>query len=216
MCVHCGFQAEDGIRDICVFFFKQKTAYEIYQCDWSSDVCSSDLDCMVAISSSLVRPLVSSGQFKKVRKCLGRDYILFGKVVKGRGWGRKLGFPTVNIELEHGSQIVPEDGVFAGWACFGDNVHSARSSRLYSAATSIGHCETFADGKWQIEAFLLGYGTPVKDSYGSDVGTGESLVGKSLLLGFTEKIRQQKRFGSVEELAEAIKADCENIRKIKK
>ena len=44
------FQAEDGIRDwsvtgvqTCVFFFKQKTAYEIRNCDWSSDVCSSDL-----------------------------------------------------------------------------------------------------------------------------------------------------------------------------
>ncbi len=109
------------------------------------------------------------------------------------------------------------DGVFAGWACFGDNVHSARCSRLYSAATSIGHCETFADGKWQIEAFLLGYGTSVEySSCGSDMEIGESLVGKNLLLGFSEKMREQKRFGSVEELTEAIKSDCKHIRKIKK
>jgi riboflavin kinase/FMN adenylyltransferase len=171
---------------------------------------------LVAISSSLIRPLAGTGQFDKVHKCLGRDYILSGKIVSGRGWGRKIGFPTVNIELENAGQIVPEDGVFAGWASWGAGVHDARCAKVYDAAISIGHCETFSDGKWQIEAFLLDYGVSENYNRPDDKGQEpEPLAGKSMLLGFAERIREQRRFGSVEELAEAIKADCQQVRKAK-
>jgi len=168
---------------------------------------------LVAISSSLIRPLVGAGQFDKVHKCLDRDYILAGKVVSGRGWGRKIGFPTVNIELENAGQIVPEDGVFAGWASWADSIHDARGAKVYDAAISIGHCETFSDGKWQIEAFLLDYGVP--ENYNGPDGKAQEaqpLTGKTILLGFVERIRDQRRFSSVEKLAEAIKADCQRVR----
>lgn len=158
----------------------------------------------VALSSTLVRQLVSTSQFARVRKCLGRDYVLAGHVVPGHQQGRRLGFPTANLQLYHSEQLVPENGVFAGYARLGNTFSQAwKQKRQYPAAISIGPCETFdRDDGWQIEAYLLDYKPDEPD-----------LKEQHMILSLIENIRPQRRFESPSALAQAIENDCRTIRK---
>jgi len=165
---------------------------------------SLDEKAEVTLSSTLVRELVSNGRFNEARQCMGRDYILAGQVVAGMGHGRELGFPTANLKLYDRDQLVPQDGVFAGWVQVGNSPEQAwEEKKRYPAAVSIGRCETFADGQWQIEAYLLDYepDTP-------------SLRDKHIILSLLERVRPQQRFDSPAELAGAIETDCKKIRGI--
>jgi len=155
----------------------------------------------VAVSSTLIRQLIATGQLSHAEMCLGRPYSMVGRVVRGRGQGRQLGFPTANIKLHNQDQLVPEDGVFAGYAKLGDDFDQAwAAQKVYRAAVSIGRSETFTDSVWQIEAFLLNY---PKD--------GADLHGKYILLSLVEKTRPQFRYDTVEALTRAIQADCRDI-----
>lgn len=158
----------------------------------------------VAISSTLIRQQISTSRVDLAGPCLGRLYTLLGAVVRGRGQGRTLGFPTANIQMHSSDQLVPEDGVFAGYARFGDDLDQAwASDKPYRAAVSIGRCETFPDSEWQIEAYLIDY--PER---------GPSLLEKTILLSMVEKIRPQFRYDTPQALARAIEADCRDINKI--
>ena len=158
----------------------------------------------VTLSSTLVREMVSNSRFSEARQCMGRDYVLAGRVVAGRGHGRELGFPTANLKLYDRDQLVPRDGVFAGWAQVGNDFNQAWEERKrYPAAISIGRCETFADGRWQIEAYLLDY---KPDTPG--------LLNKHIILSLAERIRPQQRFTTPAELTSAIEMDCKKIRSI--
>ena len=65
----------------------------------------------VVVSSSRIRRMILDGDVDIAAKFLGRNYALTGMVVEGAGRGRKLGFPTANIELP--SELIPKDGVYA-------------------------------------------------------------------------------------------------------
>ena len=158
----------------------------------------------VAISSTIVRQHIMTGQLAKAAKCLGRPYQLAGNIVRGRGRGKEMGYPTANIKLRHPEQLHPEDAVYAGYAQLGDEFEQAwENPTRYRAAVSIGRCETFDDGQWQIEAFLLDYPEHKPELYG-----------RCILLSMIEKIRDQQRFDSPQELAQAIESDCQRIRQI--
>jgi riboflavin kinase / FMN adenylyltransferase len=158
----------------------------------------------VAINSTLVRQQIMTGQVAKAAASLGRPYQLAGNIVRGKGRGRELGFPTANIKLRHPEQLHPEDGVYAGYAQLGEDFEEAwENPKRYRAAVSIGRCETFEDGQWQIEAFMLDYPENKPNLYG-----------RCILLSMQEKIRDQQRFTSPQELTQAINADCQRIRQI--
>jgi len=158
----------------------------------------------VAVSSTLIRQQISTSRVDLAGPCLGRLYALFGTVERGRGQGRNLGFPTANVHLHTNDQLVPEDGVFAGYARFGADLDQAwASDKPYRAAVSIGRCETFPGSDWQIEAYLLDY--PER---------GPSLLEKTILLYMVEKIRPQFRYDTPQALTRAIESDCRDINKI--
>ena len=158
----------------------------------------------VAVSSTLIRQQISTSRVDLAGTCLGRLYSLLGTVVRGRGQGRHLGFPTANVHLHTNDQLVPEDGVFAGSARFGADLDQAwASDKPYRAAVSIGRCETFPGSDWQIEAYLLDY--PER---------GPSLLEKTILLYMVEKIRPQFRYDTPQSLTRAIESDCRDINKI--
>lgn len=157
----------------------------------------------VAISSTLVRQLIVTCQFDSAAICLGRPYVLGGTVVPCRQKGRTLGFPTANLDFYCSDQLIPEDGVFACWVCWGATLDEVwANGRKFMAAVSIGSCETFEDGRWQVEAFILDFPNKELD-----------LTGQHISLEFVEKIRDQQRFKSPERLVEAMGRDCEKIRK---
>ena len=155
----------------------------------------------VICSSSLIRQLLETGQVADAAALLTRPYKLIGKTVKGRGKGKELGFPTANIDSEN--QIVPDEGVYAGFVYLADDFHSAIESReKIPAAFSIGRAKTFlTDNPLLVEAHLL-------------VENPGDLYGKYLAMDFIEKIRNQQRFGSEKELSAQIKRDCDNVLEI--
>ena len=143
------------------------------------------------ISSSLVRSLILAGRIDQARRCLGRQFALFGAVVPGTGRGKKLlGFPTINLDT--GQQVIPADGVYAGRAELADSV--------YPAAISIGASPTLGGTGRSVEAFLI-------DAEGD-------FLGLEAKLNFVELIGEQQKLAGVEALRRQIVKDVTRVREI--
>jgi riboflavin kinase / FMN adenylyltransferase len=147
------------------------------------------------ISSTLIRHLLHKGSVADAAKVLSRPYRLMGKVVKGRGKGTELGYPTANIDPHE--QIIPVEGVYAGFVSVADNIDQlARLSQKIPAAFSLGRAKTFvSDHPLLIEAHIL------------DEKSG-NLYDKYLAMDFIDFIRNQQRFKTPEKLKEQIVKDC--------
>lgn len=143
------------------------------------------------VSSSLVRRLIAAGRIGPANRCLGRRYTLFGVVRAAKGRGRKLGWPTANLDV--GDQLIPGEGVYSGYAFLN---HDASRSR--PAAVSIGRAPTFDDAALAIEAHLLDFNGQLR--------------GTPMRLEFLERLRDQKRYGSTDELAAQIGRDVDRVR----
>ncbi|GAA3530719.1 riboflavin kinase [Amycolatopsis ultiminotia] len=119
-------------------------------------------------------------------------FVVRGPVEPGDKRGRELGFPTANIALRNQSGELG-DGVWAGWAERSDGTRVA-------AAVSVGRRPTYygADGYRLVEAYLLDF-------------TGD-LYGETLTVWLGRHLRDQKAYGSAEELIEALAVDVEAAR----
>jgi riboflavin kinase/FMN adenylyltransferase len=150
----------------------------------------------VKCSSTQIRQLLERGQVRQAAQLLGRPYRLVGKTIKGRGVGTKIGFPTANIDPI--GQIIPSEGVYAGYVVVGDSLDEVAFGGLRRpAAISVGRAKTFeTDHPLLLEAHLLE----------SKV---EELRGKWLGLDYMRHIRHQQRFDSKDHLKTQIKKDIE-------
>ena len=137
------------------------------------------------VSSSRVRELLHAGRLERAARLLGRPSEVEGIVVRGDGRGRSLGFPTANLDGPEGL-LVPPDGVYAG---------SALDRR---AAISIGTNPHFDGVERRVEAHLLDFDG--------------DLYGQRLVVEIWSPIREQRRFGSLEELVAAIGDDVQRTR----
>ncbi len=144
------------------------------------------------ISSTQIRTCISEGDLELVKKMLGRWFSLSGIVVSGQKLGRKLGFPTINIARPV-DFILPKLGIYAGWC--------QTEYGLFKAAVSIGVRPTVNGKHRVIEAFLIDY-------------PGDSLYGKPVRLELTKRIRDEKKFESLDHLVSQMKKDVEIISKI--
>ncbi len=141
----------------------------------------------VTMSSSVVRRMLEGGRVKEAAFALGRPYALYGTVVEGRRVGRNLGFPTANLQPESPDLLVPALGVYAVWA----EVDGQR----YPAMLNIGRRPTLDNGTdCSIEAHLFGF-------------SGD-LYGKSLRLHFIERLRNEQKFASLDELRHQLQMDA--------
>lgn len=157
----------------------------------------------VVCSSTLIRTDLEDGNVKAADTMLSRPYRLIGKVVKGRGIGRKIGFPTANIDPI--KQVIPAEGVYAGFVSASDSLEEAAASDANRpAAVSIGRAKTFLENySLLLEAHIL------KENV-------EDLVGKRLSIDFVDRIREQKRFENEELLKDQITKDCKRARNVLK
>jgi riboflavin kinase/FMN adenylyltransferase len=137
------------------------------------------------VSSSEIRSTIANGEVEKARKLLGRPWVQEGVVVAGQKLGRTLGFPTLNLATV-GTQVRPADGVYAGVA--------VTKYGTFKAAIGIGMRPTVGVGPRTIEAFLLDY-------------PGESLYGAPVRLGYLRKLREDKKFDSIDELKVQMERD---------
>jgi len=153
----------------------------------------------VRVSSTMIRYMLGSGKVGDAAMALGRCYRLIGRVCPGRGIGRKLGFPTLNMEGP--DQVVPAEGVYAGHVQFGDNEDDVcKVGPRVDAVFSIGQARTFGDEHpLLIEAHLLVEGA-------------EGLTGRWMAMDFIQFLRRQHKFVTPEELSKQITKDCERAR----
>ncbi len=139
------------------------------------------------ISSSRIRAAVESGNVQEAGKLLGRHLCLDGVVVKGEGRGKKIGFPTANIQISPDS-IVPKIGVYV--------TRTLYKGMTFKSITNIGKNPTFKDSdQVTIETNIF--------NFDSDI------YGESMHIEFIERVRDEKRFPTVTDLVEQIKQDVE-------
>lgn len=143
-----------------------------------------------SISSSIVRSEIVGGNMEKAQNLLGRKYFLSGRVIKGEGRGRQIGFPTANLGYDK-ELIVPQRGVYITQTKFKD--------LTYNSVTNIGFNPTFNSGNQiNIETHLLDFS---RDIYGEEVR-----------VSFIKKLREEKKFSSVNDLISQIEQDVKLAR----
>lgn len=158
----------------------------------------NDLPCAVVpeqsldgtrVSSSHIRTLLEAGQMERAAAFLGHPHILTGTVVHGHQLGRTLGIPTANLRLPEGV-VVPRFGVYACLA----RVDGA----AYPAVTNVGTRPTVAGHGITVEPWILDF-------------SGD-LYGREIQLEFHAFLRPECKFGSLEELREAINENARQTR----
>ncbi|OPX29781.1 MAG: riboflavin biosynthesis protein RibF [Candidatus Omnitrophica bacterium 4484_171] len=141
------------------------------------------------ISSSLIRSLVRDGDFLTAKSLMDRDYIFEGKVIKGKGLGTKMGFPTINIENVD-NLVLPKNGVYAVLVYYG--------KRTYLGAANIGFKPTVQpEKKHSVEVHIFNFD--------------KNILGRTIRVVFLEKVRKERKFSSVSTLAARIKKDLSFI-----
>jgi len=138
-----------------------------------------------AIRSTTIRRALQEGDVEQAQALLGRPYALAGAVVPGDRRGHRIGFPTANIAVWE-EQVIPANGVYAGWAALGD----AR----FMAVTNVGVRPTFNGHDTTVEAHLLDFD---RDIYG-----------ERLSVTFERRLRPEMRFSGVDALVAQIRADA--------
>jgi riboflavin kinase/FMN adenylyltransferase len=137
------------------------------------------------VSSTRIREAIRSGNLDAASQMLGRPYAISGRVVAGDGVGRKLGFPTANLDAA--GLVLPPNGIYLGIAKIG--------TKSQPVALNIGFRPTLATGgpQLRVEAHLLDF-------------TGD-LYGQELEIEIGDKLRDERKFGSLEELKAQIARD---------
>lgn len=145
------------------------------------------------VSSTRVREAIQRGDFVEAEQCLGRPYAILGTVVRGRGLGRHLGFPTANLAA-HNEQF-PPDGVYA--------VQVLLAGQRWRAVANIGWRPTLSSSSERVlEVHIAGW-------------EGE-LYGHDLEVEFERFLRPERRFPSPAALAAQIARDLEAALRLEK
>ncbi|MGW4424388.1 bifunctional riboflavin kinase/FAD synthetase [Streptosporangium sp. NPDC004631] len=155
-----------------------------------------------AISSTLIRDRLAAGDMDAVALALGRPHRVEGVVVRGYQRGRRLGFPTANVEPPDFTAI-PADGVYAGWlqGVATGNLPAVYGGERWPAAISVGTNPTFEGVPRTVEAYALD-----RDDL--------DLYGAHMAVDFGTRLRANLRFDSVEELIEQMRADVDEARRL--
>jgi riboflavin kinase/FMN adenylyltransferase len=153
------------------------------------------------VSSTRVRTSIQNGDLAEAERLLGRRVSVLGRVVRGRGIGRTLGFPTANLDVHH--EVRPPHGVYATWATF-----EGTGGKPLASVTNVGFRPTFVeDGEpagepeRRIEIHLLD--APPEDLYG-----------RVIEAEFVKHLRDERPFATNAELAAQIARDVEAARTI--
>lgn len=136
-----------------------------------------------AISSTLIRQLIEKGNLKEAEKMLGRRVSVFGTVIRGRGRGKKIGFPTANLDPHH--ETLPPCGVYAAWGLLG--------KKKLRGVIHIGERPTFGDKELSLEVHFLSFH--------------KSIYGRAIELFFVKRLRGIRHFASAKALKKAIQKD---------
>lgn len=168
--------------------FLERTAAAL---DFHVEQVSSVVVDRVRVSSTEIREACEEGDMQRATALLGRPYRMSGKVVKGDKVGRTLGFPTANVDLRRRQSAVM--GIFAV------RVHGL-SNGPRDGVASVGTRPTFDGTKPLLEVFLFDFD--------------ENIYGAYIDVEFIARLREQKRYESVDDLVAQMHVDADNARSI--
>jgi riboflavin kinase / FMN adenylyltransferase len=144
------------------------------------------------VSSTRIRGAIERGDVVRANAMLGRSYEIDGLVARGDRVGRKIGYPTINLEPEN--ELHPADGVYV------TQIHIRSFDRRFDCVTNIGRRPTvYEDYATVIETFVLDFSANV--------------YGEHVRLFFFDRLREERRFPSVTALSDQIGRDIEETRK---
>ncbi len=141
------------------------------------------------VSSSAIRNYISQGEIPLANAMLGSKFFIKGKVVKGRGLGSELGFPTANIEFPE-NIITPAYGVY--------HTETTIEGKTYKSVTNFGTCPTVSlDSQPSLETHILDFN--------------EDIYNKEIKVAFIKKLRDEQKFESSDDLKKQIESDISNV-----
>ncbi len=145
------------------------------------------------VSSTKIRALIAAGDLEAANEFLGREFTYNSQVVHGDRRGRILGFPTANLEIKSYRAMLP-NGVYA--------VRVKIGNKIFDGTANIGDNPTFKAEKRRIEVFI--------DNFSDDI------YGEEIAVSFFRKIRDEKKFASIEDLKEQLRRDLNESREFLK
>ncbi|MDH7448351.1 bifunctional riboflavin kinase/FAD synthetase [Aquimarina sp. 2201CG14-23] len=148
------------------------------------EIIKQDVD-DVAVSSTKIREALLDGNIGKANKYLGYNFMLTGKIVKGKELGRKLQYPTANLHIEEDYKLIPKKGVYI--------VKSQINSKTYFGMMNIGNNPTVNGTSQTIETHFF--------------DASFNLYEKKIQIEMLKRIRDEKKFDSVEDLKNAMQED---------
>lgn len=141
------------------------------------------------VSSTKIRNAISVGNVEFAMQATGRNYVLSGTVVHGKGNGQKIGFPTANIKISDPLKLIPANGVYV--------VETNINGKNYRGAMNIGTRPTFElNGSRSLEVHVIGFHN--------------NLYEQPLQVEFIRKLRDEQNFGSIDALKEQLAKDIAN------
>ncbi|MDB9825999.1 riboflavin biosynthesis protein RibF, partial [Candidatus Pelagibacter sp.] len=143
------------------------------------------------ISSSFIRDLLEKAKLKKANKLLSRNWTVEGVVQKGRQQGKKIGFPTCNIDIK--DYVIAMPGVYAV------KVHQNKKIKPLKGIANLGYRPTFNQKKILLEVHIFNFSG--------------NLYNKYLSVEFAKFIRKEKKFINVNQLQKQIKSDLRLAKK---
>ena len=142
------------------------------------------------VSSSRIRDHLMRGEIREANDLLGREFSVEGRIIHGHHRGRQLGFPTANIKPE--VKLHPPEGVYAVYCRVGSSVHRG--------LMNIGYNPTFQDRRVSYEVYIFDFD--------------QDLYGQNVRVYVVERLRDEIKFASVEDLKNQIRKDVERGRAI--
>ena len=133
----------------------------------------------ITVSSTKIRHAINNGNIKYANSLLGQTYKLKGIVMKGRQNGKKIGFPTANVKINEREKILPKNGVYAVKVNYNEITHLAMMN--------IGTNPTFSGNYISNEVHLINWNG--------------NLYKKEIEIFFIERIRDEKKFNSIQDLS---------------
>ena len=144
------------------------------------------------VSSTLIRKLLEKSDLKKANNLLNRNWSIEGKVQKGREEGKKIGFPTCNIDIK--DYVIAMPGVYAV------RVYQKNKKNYLKAIANLGYRPTFNQKKILLEVHIFNFSG--------------NLYNKYLSVEFIKFIRKEKKFSNVNQLRKKIQSDLRTAKNI--
>ena len=138
-----------------------------------------------SVSSTKIRNAINDGELELANNYLGYNFKLSGEVIQGRGVGRSIGFPTANIKIENKNKIIPLKGVYA--------VNVYYNQNRFGGMLNIGTNPTFNGNELSIEVHIFDFN--------------QDIYNQNLQIEFCKRIRNEKKFNTVDELKQQLSMD---------